>query len=334
VATSLVGQKLGSFTRVATAVRGAVEEALTRILTPKRRCAAHGLYRQMGGQRNRQTGRRADRQTDRRTDGQALAGPLEVPRKSSGVLSHAAALALNPKRTRHASGPFCVVGCGQTDRQRTKVRGACHRLVFGSRQRCPPSKPPVVCCYTCRAACCVLLHVLRCAPCLLCSVDILREVHAAKAKGKPYTIVFVGVNGVGKSTNLAKVAYWLLQNGVSVRVNVRMSGCQGKSTNLRRMSGQQLCCPTVNQTWVDGLQRFLVNHSFIVELKSTGYTWSYFGMQNRAPALSGQPFIDCVLAFLAFVSAVPETLNPKPKCCAHGVAQASGQASNGNKPKP
>jgi hypothetical protein len=40
---------------------------------------------------------------------------------------------------------------------------------------------------------------------------------AAKARGKPYTIVFVGVNGVGKSTNLAKVAYWLLQNDVSVR---------------------------------------------------------------------------------------------------------------------
>ena len=39
---------------------------------------------------------------------------------------------------------------------------------------------------------------------------------AAKARGKPYTIVFVGVNGVGKSTNLAKVAYWLLQNDISV----------------------------------------------------------------------------------------------------------------------
>ena len=41
---------------------------------------------------------------------------------------------------------------------------------------------------------------------------------AAKARGKPYTIVFVGVNGVGKSTNLAKVAYWLLQNNISVRL--------------------------------------------------------------------------------------------------------------------
>ena len=40
---------------------------------------------------------------------------------------------------------------------------------------------------------------------------------ALQARGKPYVIVFVGVNGVGKSTNLAKVAYWLLQNQVKVR---------------------------------------------------------------------------------------------------------------------
>lgn len=43
------------------------------------------------------------------------------------------------------------------------------------------------------------------------------QVREAKARGRPYTIVFVGVNGVGKSTNLAKVAYWLLQNDVSAR---------------------------------------------------------------------------------------------------------------------
>lgn len=48
------------------------------------------------------------------------------------------------------------------------------------------------------------------------SIDVLREVQAAKAKGKPYTMVFVGVNGVGKSTNLAKIAYWLLQNNIKV----------------------------------------------------------------------------------------------------------------------
>lgn len=37
------------------------------------------------------------------------------------------------------------------------------------------------------------------------SIDILRDVQSAKERGRPYVIVFVGVNGVGKSTNLAKV---------------------------------------------------------------------------------------------------------------------------------
>ncbi len=37
-------------------------------------------------------------------------------------------------------------------------------------------------------------------------------------RGKPYVVVFCGVNGVGKSTNLAKIAYWLGQHGVKVLI--------------------------------------------------------------------------------------------------------------------
>ena len=48
------------------------------------------------------------------------------------------------------------------------------------------------------------------------STDVLREVLASKAKGSPYVIVFVGVNGVGKSTSLSKVAYYLKNNGCKV----------------------------------------------------------------------------------------------------------------------
>lgn len=47
-------------------------------------------------------------------------------------------------------------------------------------------------------------------------VNILRDVAASKAAGKPYSIVLCGVNGVGKSTSLAKMTYWLQQNGNSV----------------------------------------------------------------------------------------------------------------------
>lgn len=34
----------------------------------------------------------------------------------------------------------------------------------------------------------------------------------------PYALTFVGVNGVGKSTNLSKVCFWLIQNGLRVLI--------------------------------------------------------------------------------------------------------------------
>jgi len=49
-------------------------------------------------------------------------------------------------------------------------------------------------------------------------IDILRDVMDAKKKGKPYIIVFCGVNGVGKSTNLAKICFWLLENNHRVMI--------------------------------------------------------------------------------------------------------------------
>jgi signal recognition particle receptor subunit alpha len=49
-------------------------------------------------------------------------------------------------------------------------------------------------------------------------IDILRDVMSSKAKGKPHTIVFCGVNGVGKSTNLLKICYWLLENNLTVLI--------------------------------------------------------------------------------------------------------------------
>ncbi|KAL3535117.1 hypothetical protein ACH5RR_003578 [Cinchona calisaya] len=71
------------------------------------------------------------------------------------------------------------------------------------------------------------------------SIDIMRDVHAAKDQGKPYVVVFVGVNGVGKSTNLAKVAYWLLQHNVSVMMaacdTFRSGAVEQLRTHARRL---------------------------------------------------------------------------------------------------
>lgn len=45
-------------------------------------------------------------------------------------------------------------------------------------------------------------------------IDLLREIRAKKEK--PYVIVFVGFNGSGKTTTIAKLAHWLKKNDLSV----------------------------------------------------------------------------------------------------------------------
>ncbi|KAJ9527693.1 hypothetical protein QJQ45_025967 [Haematococcus lacustris] len=48
------------------------------------------------------------------------------------------------------------------------------------------------------------------------TIDLLLDIKKAQERGRPYVVVFCGVNGVGKSTNLAKIAYWLGQHNVKV----------------------------------------------------------------------------------------------------------------------
>ena len=56
------------------------------------------------------------------------------------------------------------------------------------------------------------------------SVDVLRDIISKREKGRglfgskkdadaPYTIVMIGINGIGKTTSLAKIAYYLKSNG-------------------------------------------------------------------------------------------------------------------------
>ena len=45
------------------------------------------------------------------------------------------------------------------------------------------------------------------------SIDVLKAALDAKANNQVYSICFLGVNGVGKSTNLAKIAYYLKTRG-------------------------------------------------------------------------------------------------------------------------
>jgi len=66
------------------------------------------------------------------------------------------------------------------------------------------------------------------------STDVLRAVLDSKAKRRgPYSIVFVGINGVGKSTSLSKVAYYLKQHGVDVMITACDTFRSGAVEQLR-----------------------------------------------------------------------------------------------------
>ena len=47
-------------------------------------------------------------------------------------------------------------------------------------------------------------------------IDIISNIQKKKETGEPYIILFVGINGTGKTTTLAKIAYLLQQNKLSV----------------------------------------------------------------------------------------------------------------------
>jgi len=49
-------------------------------------------------------------------------------------------------------------------------------------------------------------------------INILPEIQKAKREGRPYVITFIGVNGVGKSTSLAKVCAYLQSKGLTVSI--------------------------------------------------------------------------------------------------------------------
>ncbi|KAI9224321.1 SRP54-type protein [Blastocladiella britannica] len=86
------------------------------------------------------------------------------------------------------------------------------------------------------------------------ATDLLRDIRtvaaAPKSVRRPYVAVFCGVNGVGKSTNLAKITFWLLRNGLKVMIaacdTFRSGAVEQLRTHVRNlrllseeMTGQQ-----------------------------------------------------------------------------------------------
>ncbi|CAA7397939.1 unnamed protein product [Spirodela intermedia] len=118
------------------------------------------------------------------------------------------------------------------------------------------------------------------------SIDILRDVHVAKDQGKPYVIVFVGVNGVGKSTNLAKVAYWLQQH----ELKVMMAACdtfRSGAVEQLRTHARRLQVPIFEKGYEkdpaivakEAIQEAARNHSDVVLVDTAGR------MQDNEPLM-------------------------------------------------
>ncbi|HKT21070.1 MAG TPA: signal recognition particle-docking protein FtsY [Nitrososphaerales archaeon] len=48
------------------------------------------------------------------------------------------------------------------------------------------------------------------------TVDLVANIREKSKKGEPYTILFLGINGTGKTTSVAKLAHYLKKQGLSV----------------------------------------------------------------------------------------------------------------------
>lgn len=72
------------------------------------------------------------------------------------------------------------------------------------------------------------------------SVDVVKLIAEKKNKGEPFVILFLGINGTGKTTTVAKFAYLLKQSGLSVAVAAgdthRAGAIEQLSEHANRMS--------------------------------------------------------------------------------------------------
>jgi len=88
-------------------------------------------------------------------------------------------------------------------------------------------------------------------------LDILRDVLEAKSNKRPYVITFCGVNGVGKSTNLAKICFWLAENKCSVLIaacdTFRAGAVEQLRTHVKRLNSMY---PTKNPNEKDNVELY------------------------------------------------------------------------------
>jgi signal recognition particle receptor subunit alpha len=137
------------------------------------------------------------------------------------------------------------------------------------------------------------------------STDILLEISTKRQKSllpsvlatqqdntaDPYSICFVGVNGVGKSTNLAKVCFWLLQNKKRVLIaacdTFRSGAVEQLRTHVRNLGQLEVDGERVGDGTSDGKQK--------IELYEKGYGKDAAGIAKEALTYAKKQGFDVVL---------------------------------------
>ncbi|PWN54062.1 P-loop containing nucleoside triphosphate hydrolase protein [Violaceomyces palustris] len=107
------------------------------------------------------------------------------------------------------------------------------------------------------------------------------------SKPDPYSICFVGVNGVGKSTNLAKVCFWLLQNQKRVLIAACDTFRSGAVEQLR------VHVRNLGQLRVEGVA--VEDQKGMIELYERGYGKDAAGIAKDAIAYAKNEGFDVVL---------------------------------------
>jgi len=120
------------------------------------------------------------------------------------------------------------------------------------------------------------------------SLDLLREIDSITApsatslrKRRPYVMSIVGVNGVGKSTNLSKICFFLLQNQYKVLI--------AAGDTFRSGAVEQLAVHVRN------LKELTAREGGKVELYQKGYGKDAAAVAKDAVAFAAQEGYDVVL---------------------------------------
>jgi signal recognition particle receptor subunit alpha len=138
------------------------------------------------------------------------------------------------------------------------------------------------------------------------STDILLEIQRKRqslssltaSSPQPYTMTFVGVNGVGKSTNLSKVCFWLLQNGYRVLIAACDTFRSGAVEQLR-VHVRNLGALAQGETKVELFEKGYGKDAAGIAKDAISYGeswyWVFYCVENEVDSVAKENSFDVVL---------------------------------------